>query len=84
MSQQLNFKIDFIDGQNVEGQATRVFVKDMFNVLTISNDHAPIITLIQKGLVQVFANENAPLHTFEFEEGFLTCKDNVCKIHILK
>jgi F0F1-type ATP synthase epsilon subunit len=85
MKPTFQFKIDFIEGQNVEGQTPRVYIKDQLSVLTIGNQHAPIINYLKEGQVQIFGPDDVTVaHTFSFQEGFLTCKDNICNIHILK
>ncbi len=74
----LKYNISLTDGRVVEGGAEKVFVLDKLNVLTILDDHAPLIASLSDGKVVVEGSE------YTYQEGFLTCRDNVCSVTILR
>ncbi len=79
----ISYKIDNIDGPAQVGQASRIVVRDKLNVYTIGNQHAPLIVVLESGQIQIFKDEVTTLEV-PYLEGFLTCKNNQCDIHLLK
>ena len=79
----ISFKLDYIEGQSEQGQVTSIVVRDRANVLTIGNQHAPIITVLDHGVIQLY-NGDKLIKAVDYAEGFLSCKHNLCKINLLK
>ena len=79
----ISYTIDLFDGQTKTGQSSRIFIKDAINVLTIGNMHAPLITVLENGVIQV-SKDGVLAFEVPYVEGFLTCRHNHCDIRLLK
>lgn len=79
----LKYKISQVDGQILEGDAERVFIKDSLNILTIKAGHAPLIAILSKGSIRLdlLSQENLEL---EYEEGMLTCKNGQIDVSLIQ
>jgi F0F1-type ATP synthase epsilon subunit len=83
----IQYKVEFLEGKGSQGQADSIVVRDAKNILTIGNQHAPLITVLENGSVECFEGEGESrkkLHSYSYIDGFLNCKDNVCEIYLLK
>lgn len=79
----ISYTIDLFEGAAKTGKASRIFIRDALNVITIGNQHAPLITVLERGVVQVFKDEKLSFEV-PYVEGFLTCRQNTCDIRLLK
>jgi len=79
----LKYKISQVDGQVLEGNAERIFIKDSLNVLTLGENHAPLIAVLSKGSVRIDlpTNENLEL---QYEEGMLYLKQGIVDISLIQ
>lgn len=79
----LKYKISQVDGQILEGDAERVFIKDSLNIMTIKAGHAPLIAILSKGSIRLdlLSQENLEL---EYEEGMLTCKNGQIDVSLIQ
>ena len=79
----LKFKLSPIEGEVLEGSAQKIFVKDSHTVLTILENHAPLVSTLSKGQVDIYPSEGEK-QSYSFEQGFLRTQDNLCSITLLQ
>ncbi len=63
-----------------QGEVSMVKVPGTKGSFQILNDHAPIVSTLEKGIIIVRKNDNTE-KTFEVDSGMIECKEN--KIVIL-
>ena len=79
----LAYGVSFLEGQTVTGLAKKLFVKDENTVLTISENHAPLIATLTHGFVEVFNLSGEPAK-YVFQQAFLNCHDNAVTITVIQ
>ena len=79
----LTYQLRPIEGLSQEGVVSRIFIRDTHTLLTIKEDHAPLMMILSKGFVDLFLIDESCKH-FEFEQGLLCYQDNNCSITLLK
>jgi|GEM_PF-2367396 len=79
----LKYQLSQPDLDVLEGVASKVFLKDKKNVLTISSGHAPLIAMLEEGYLELYSDSKLEKQV-SYNEGFLTLSDGICQIHILR
>jgi F0F1-type ATP synthase epsilon subunit len=80
---QLNYSLLFMSGPSIQGECDRLFVKDDQTILTISENHAPIVTTLENGSVQVIKKNGESTH-YNYEHAFLNCQQNTVTVTVLQ
>ena len=82
MNNPIQYCIFFPDGQALNGSSSRIEVRDNQMVLSIDNNHAPLISLLENGNLTIYdtgiVSKEIPYH-----QGFLRFFKNTCNISIL-
>ena len=78
----LNYKLSFLDGQEVLGAAEQIFFKDSVTIMTLKPNGAPVIALLKNGSLSVTSSEG--VKSFSYIEGFVKSSGSECVISILK
>lgn len=80
----LTFSINYIEGRSEEGQAMSVEIRDQKSIVTIGNQHAPLMMVLKNGHFKIVLSDSS-IKEGSFQEGFL-CVDenNSCRITITR
>ena len=76
------YSVSLIDGNSIIGVASKLFIKDVNTILTISDHHAPLVGTLSHGSVVVYDLEGASKE-YGFEDAFLNCHDNTVTLTVL-
>ncbi len=79
----IKYKISQLDGQVLEGEAVRLFVKDASTILTLSAGHAPLIATLSSGMLRI----DLPTHEqieLSYVEALLYLNDNLIDISVIQ
>jgi F0F1-type ATP synthase epsilon subunit len=79
----LAYGVSFLDGQSVTGLASKIFVKDKNTLMTISENHAPMVASLDQGFVRVFGLSGEPVE-YSYQQAFLNCHDNAVTITVVE
>lgn len=79
----IEYSLSFLDGQQVSGKATKIVVRDAYNVMTLMSQCSPLITVLNSGKIEVYDTPTT-VKEYLYQEGFLNASDNRCTVTILK
>ncbi|NBV41945.1 F0F1 ATP synthase subunit epsilon [bacterium] len=75
------YKINYLSGNAAEGQADRLVLRDAKTILTIVPGHAPLMSLLNAGSIEVIGGENGN-GQYPCQSGLLRVDDAGCVVTI--
>ena len=80
---EFNYSLLFMSGPAITGTSEKMFIKDDQTILTISHNHAPLVTTLENGYVKVI-QKNGEEKQYNYEHAFLNCHNNTVTLTVLQ
>jgi len=83
MNNRLKYKIIFPELPAIEGETDKLLLNSKGNPLTILANHAPMIGVIEKGVLKI-NNDNGESAEYNYYDGYFNVKEGSVIINILR
>lgn len=83
MNNLLKYKIIFPELPAIEGETDKLVLNSKCNPLTILVNHAPMIGVIEKGVLKI-NNDNGESKEYNYYDGYFSVKDGNVIVNILR
>lgn len=80
----IKYKVIHLHGQNIEGNAAKIVIKDQLAPMTLFKDHGPTLAVLKTGKITFLDNEDHVQNEVSYGQGTLSISDNLCTITIIR